>query len=443
MVSGGPVYSDHGSPRGMYGKSVGSRSMPSSWSSASEVEVRHRSKPDKSAIASILGLCISNEAFRAREKDFQTAVYESVSMEAAHEEYVSTRKGAVSRGEIDAMSTGDLSEMDPDVVRRAAFYHEGSKALQAIIMSHDNTPFPPTWARSPPTGTMPPQDTALEEEDYQALVCLLMEASPEVAQQLGDVIVAHALQFSLNFYGCRVVQCAMNHLPMRYRSKMCDTLEPFALHCLQSQNANHVINALLTLPRRDRPAHVGRMHASICEYAVVLARHKYGVTVLKTALESDISRNASKAATQRLLDVVDELACDQYGNYLVQTLIQANMWESRRAVHKFLSQCPLLTLACDKFGSNVFETFLLNSEAEQSDAVITAFLEQGRAAGKIDQIVVNIANDRYGNYVVQRMLMVSSVRVRHMLSRHLAPYHAMLMGSKHGRHIAKQLHLDT
>eukprot|EP00889_Picochlorum_renovo_P005749 jgi/Picre1/32779/NNA_008110.t1 len=85
---------------------------------------------------------------------------------------------------------------------------------------------------------------------------------------------------------------------------MCDTLEPFALHCLQSQNANHVINALLTLPRQDRPAHVGRMHASICEYAVVLARHKYGVTVLKTALESDISRNVSKAATQRLLDMM-------------------------------------------------------------------------------------------------------------------------------------------
>eukprot|EP00889_Picochlorum_renovo_P005748 jgi/Picre1/32778/NNA_008109.t1 len=196
MVSGGPVYSDHGSPRGMYGKSVGSRSMPSSWSSASEVEVRQRSKPDKSAIASILGLCISNEAFRAREKDFQTAVYESVSMEAAHKEYVSTRKGAVSRGEIDAMSTGDLSEMDPDVVRRAAFYHEGSKALQAIIMSHDNTPFPPTWARSPPTGTMPPQDTALEEEDYQAIGRIYDLLSDDIVFMLGRVWELYSAVFT-------------------------------------------------------------------------------------------------------------------------------------------------------------------------------------------------------------------------------------------------------
>ncbi|KAI8102598.1 hypothetical protein M9435_006196 [Picochlorum sp. BPE23] len=445
--------------------SSGKSSMPSSRSSASAVDVvRQQSKPDKSAIASMIGLCVSNEAFRTQEKEFQIPVYESVSMEAAHEEYVSKGRGTVSSGEIDVMSNGDVSAMDPDIVRRAAFDHEGSKALQAIILSHGNTPAPSIWTRSSSHRGMAPQDK--DDDDYRAIdriyeilskdimylcldmygnytvQCLLMEASPKVAQQLGDVIVANVLQFSLNFYGCRVVQCAMKHLSMDYRSKICDTLEPFALHCLQSQNANHVINALMTLPRQDRPAHVGRMHASICEYAVVLATHKYGVTVLKTALESDISRNLSKAATRRLLDVVGELAYDEYGNYLVQNLIQANMWGVRRAVHEFLLQCPLLTLACDKFGSNVLETFLLNSKAEQSDAVIIAFLEQCRAAGKIDQIVVNIAINRYGNYVVQRMLMMSSIRVRQMLSRHLAPYRAMLMGSKHGRHIAKQLLLD-
>ena len=470
-----------GGNRGMHGapsvassrKKVGSssRSMPSSRSSASDVEVRQQSKTDKSAIASIIGLCISDEEFRAREKEFQIPVYESVSMEAGHERYLSNGKGAASRGEIDAVSNGDITSMDPDVVRRVAFDHEGSKALQAIILSHDNTPPPPpqTWTRSSQGGkSMPNQrDTALEDDDDYRVIdciydvlskdimylsldmygnytvqCLLMEASPKVAQQLGDVIVANVLQFSLNFYGCRVVQCAMKHLPMEYRSRMCDTLEPFALHCLQSQNANHVINALLMLPEKERPAHVVRMHASICKYAVVLATHKYGVTVLKTALESDISRNVSKAAMRRLLDVVGELAYDEYGNYLVQNLIQANMWGVRRAVHKFLLQCPLLTLACDKFGSNVFETFLLNTDLEHSDAVIIAFLEQCRAAGNIDQIVVNIATNRYGNYVVQRMLVVSSIRVRQMLSRHLAPSRAMLMGSKHGRHIAKQLLLD-
>ncbi|WPT17873.1 Pumilio-like protein 3 [Picochlorum sp. SENEW3] len=445
--------------------SSGKSSMPSSRSSASAVDVRQQSKPDKSAIASMIGLCVSDEAFRTREKEFQIPVYESVSMEAAHEEYVSKGRGTVSSGEIDVMSNGDVSAMDPDIVRRVAFDHEGSKALQAIILSHGNTPAPSIWARSSSHRGMPPHDDK-DDDDYQAIdriyqmlskdimylcldmygnytvQCLLMEASPKVAQQLGAVIVANVLQFSLNFYGCRVVQCAMKHLSMDYRSKMCDALEPFALHCLQSQNANHVINALMTLPRQDRPSHVGRMHASICEYAVVLATHKYGVTVLKTALESDISRNLSKAATRRLLDVVGELAYDEYGNYLVQNLIQANMWGVRRAVHEFLVQCPLLTLACDKFGSNVFETFLLNSNAEQSDAVIIAFLEQCRTAGNIDQIVVNIAINRYGNYVVQRMLMMSSIRVRQMLSRHLAPYRAMLMGSKHGRHIAKQLLLD-
>jgi pumilio RNA-binding family len=308
---------------------------------------------------------------------------------------------------------------------------------------------------------MPPQDK--DDDDYQAIdriyemlskdimylcldmygnyivQCLLMEASPKVAQQLGDVIVANVLQFSLNFYGCRVVQCAMKHLSMDYRSKICDTLEPFALHCLQSQNANHVIDGLLTLPWRDRPAHAVQIHASICRHAPVLATHKYGVTVLKTALESDIAKNVSKEATQRLLQILGDLIYDEFGNYLIQSLIQSNLYGTRRAVHEFLLHCPLLTLSCDKFGSNVFETSLSNSTQKQIDAVITTFLQQCEAAGQIDEIVANVSMDRYGNYIVQKMLAMSSFRLRQLLFSHLAPHSAMLIESKHGRHTAKQL----
>jgi hypothetical protein len=170
-----------------------------------------------------------------------------------------------------------------------------------------------------------------------------------------------------------------------------------------------------------------------------LAKHKYGVTVLKTALESDIGTEASKEGTRSVLEALGELVYDEYGNYLVQNLIQGNLYGSRHAVHEFLLQCPLLTSACDKFGSNVFETLLLNSTAEQSDAVILAFLEQCQAAGQTDEMVANIAMNRYGNYVVQRMLTVSSPRVRQMVSRQLALHYAMLAGSKHGKHIARKI----
>mmetsp|Transcript_2473 Transcript_2473/g.5003 ORF Transcript_2473/g.5003 Transcript_2473/m.5003 type:complete len:497 (+) Transcript_2473:205-1695(+) len=421
-------------------------------------------KTSKSAAASLIGLCIPGEGFRSRERDFQMHVLESLSMEAAHEEYFSfaseTCPAVVGSGHLD---DGNIIGMNPDAMRRLAIDYEGSKALQGIILSRGKVKPPrmmitPSWRVNRAAEPLYDDDLVIDRM-FDALSkdivnvcldmygnytvqCLLMEASPSVASQLGNVIVSNLLPFSLNFYGCRVVQCAMKHMSMEYREKMCDVLEPFALHCLQSQNANHVIDALLRLPERDRPEHVVRIHASICHYAPILAKHKYGVTVLKTALESDIGTDVSKEATRPVLEALGELVHDKYGNYLVQNLIQANMWGVRRAVHEFLLQCPLLTLACDKFGSNVLETFLLNSKAEQSDAVIIAFLEQCRAAGKIDQIVVNIAINRYGNYVVQRMLVMSSIRVRQMLSRHLAPYRAMLMGSKHGRHIAKQLLLD-
>ncbi|WPT12369.1 Pumilio-like protein 3 [Picochlorum sp. SENEW3] len=423
-------------------------------------------KTSKSAVASLIGLCIPDEGFRSRERDFQMHVLESLSMETAHEEYFSfaskTYPAVVSSGHLD---DGNIIGINPDVMRRLAIDYEGSKALQGIILSRGKVKPPrmtitPSWRVHRATEPLYDDDDAsydlvidrmfdalskdivnlcLDMYGNYTVQCLLMEASPSVASQLGDVIVSNLLPFSLNFYGCRVVQCAMKHMSMEYRKKMCDVLEPFALHCLQSQNANHVIDALLRLPERDRPEHVIRIHTSICHYAPVLAKHKYGVTVLKTALESDIGTEASKEGTRSVLEALGELVYDEYGNYLVQNLIQGNLYGSRHAVHEFLLRYPLLPLACDKFGSNVFETLLLNSTAEESDAVILAFLEQCQAAGQTDEMVANIAMNRYGNYVVQRMLTVSSPRVCQTMSMHLALHYAMLAGSKHGKHIAKKI----
>ncbi|KAI8111256.1 hypothetical protein M9434_004828 [Picochlorum sp. BPE23] len=368
-------------------------------------------KTSKSAAASLIGLCIPGEVFRSRERDFQMHVLESLSMEAAHEEYFSfaseTCPAVVGSGHLD---DGNIIGMNPDDLRRLAIDYEGSKALQGVILSRGKETrmmIMPSWRVNRAAEPLYDDDlvidrifdalskdivnVCLDMYGNYTVQCLLMEASPSVASQLGNVIVSNLLPFSLNFYGCRVVQCAMKHLSMEYREKMCDVLEPFALHCLQSQNANHVINALLRLPERDRPEHVVRIHASICHYAPILAKHKYGVTVLKTALESDIGTEASKEGTRSVLEALGELVHDEYGNYLVQNLIQGNLYGSRHAVHEFLLLYPLLPLACDKFGSNVFETLLLNSTAEESDAVILAFLEQCQAVGQTDEMVANVA----------------------------------------------------
>ncbi|KAI8110010.1 hypothetical protein M9434_001286 [Picochlorum sp. BPE23] len=420
-------------------KSGNSSQRPSSKSSFAVEVWEQQSTKNKSAIASIIGLYIPDEEFRSGEKDFQIHVSQSLRIEVAHIEYFSiTGRCPVSSSDIDTVLNGDIVEMNPSVVQRFAIDYEGSKALQSIILSHGEAS-----ARIYEALAKDIVNLCLDMYGNYTVQCLMTAASRSVASQLGDVIVSNVLPFSLNFYGCRVVQCAMKNLSMEYRVKMCDALEPFTLHCLQSQNANHVIGALLRLPHKDRPMHVPRIHACLCRHALVLARHKYGVTVLRTALESDISPDVSKEATKRLLEALSELVYDEYGNYLVQNLIQENMYGSRHAVHEFLLQCSLLTLACDKFGSNVFETSLLNSDPEQSDALIIAFLEQCQAAGQTDEVLANISTNRYGNYVIQRMLGVSSFRVRRMVSRHLALHCAMLAGSKHGKHIARKLIPDT
>eukprot|EP00889_Picochlorum_renovo_P008971 jgi/Picre1/36001/NNA_003458.t1 len=242
VVGGGPRHYDAVSSDGIYGnhfieygvseynqvdgqeKNKGCYSRePSSMTSSGINAGRQQVKTSKSAVASLIGLCIPDEGFQSREKDFQMHVLESLSMEAAHEEYFSfaseTSPAVVGSGHLD---DGNIIGMSPDVMRRLAIDYEGSKALQGIILSRGKVKPRMTmqsWRvhrATEPLCRRDDDDDLVIDRIFDALSkdivnlcldmygnytvqCLLMEASPRVPSQLGDVIVSNLLPFSLNF----------------------------------------------------------------------------------------------------------------------------------------------------------------------------------------------------------------------------------------------------
>lgn len=396
----------------------------------------------KSAVSCMVGLYIQDMAFAQYEKVFQEPIYECLVLERQHDEAVgkdasfSTEFGSAKSMLKHAINVDDaLQKISPDMMRQIALDYDGSKLLQKILSSTG-----PTVAEalfSILSDTM--MNVSIDVYGNYVVQCLMRSKSDTVVRELGDIVVQKALPLSLNFYGCRVMQAAIQLLPSEYVASICDAIEPFAIHCLQSQNANHVVNAILELPETQRPPKAVNIHASICKHALSIATHKYAFKVLQTALGSDISISVSKQTVDRIKQALYELSYDEFGNYLLQYMIESNCYGSRGTVIEFISRAPLLTLACNKYGSNVLEKSLLHSTSQQSDVIVLQLLHQCRQAGPVDQILANVTSNKYGNYVMQRILAVSSLSTRQIISSYLLNHMDFLMSSKYGRHITRHL----
>ncbi len=113
------------------------------------------------------------------------------------------------------------------------------------------------------------------------------------------------------------------------------------------------------------------------------------------------------------------LAQDQYGNYVIQHVVERGSPEERGVVYTALSP-HILVLSRNKFASNVVEKLLLHSGAQERHDMVEAFLSDAGAAaaaaaedgsqacagGGSGGALEAMMQDQYGNYVVQRALEV-------------------------------------
>ena len=63
----------------------------------------------------------------------------------------------------------------------------------------------------------------------------------DVLEALADVIQGHVLALSLQMYGCRVIQKALEVLPLEQQRLVVRELQGQVMRCVRDQNGNHVI----------------------------------------------------------------------------------------------------------------------------------------------------------------------------------------------------------
>ncbi|KAL3767135.1 hypothetical protein ACHAW5_003154 [Stephanodiscus triporus] len=266
-------------------------------------------------------------------------------------------------------------------------------------------------------------------------------------KDLKATLTGNMLILSLQMYGCRVIQKALESLDYDDLCELIQEFDSYVLTCIQDQNGNHVMQKCIEV--MSVKAKVSEYISQRIQFIVddVLANvktlccHPYGCRVLQRMLEHCVE--SQKTAT---LDEIQRchrfLLDDQYGNYVIQHVLQYGRESDRDSLLKIIVENDLLKLSRQKFASNVVEKLLKYGNSNQRNAIVREMLELVYESrdGVGSSVVLLMVRDAYANYVVQTAIdVVPEGNEKRMLLQELKAHEVQLRNYTFAKHIVAKL----
>jgi pumilio RNA-binding family len=95
---------------------------------------------------------------------------------------------------------------------------------------------------------------------------------------LANQLVGHVLVLSLQMYGCRVIQKALEVVDVDQQTQLVSELDGHVMRCVRDQNGNHVIQKCIECIPPDR---IQFIISAFYNQVVVLSTHPYGCRVIQ------------------------------------------------------------------------------------------------------------------------------------------------------------------
>jgi len=256
----------------------------------------------------------------------------------------------------------------------------------------------------------------------------------EQRRTLAEQLLGQVLRLSLHMYGCRVVQKALDSIPIGQQVLLIGELRGHVLKCIEDQHGNHVIQKCIERLPTDR---IGFIVDAFRGQTNRMAKHCYGCRVIQRLIEYCASAQISPLLDETLRYCM-ELATDQYGNYVVQHVMEHSSRPNDRQTLMNIVRKNVLQLSCHKYASNVIEKALSCGTLEERAALI-----HGIVVTEGDQPqppLLTMMRDRFGNYIIQRVIMLAQGPQRDALLRKLHEHMPALKKSNtYGKHIISAL----
>ncbi|WWC89804.1 uncharacterized protein L201_004730 [Kwoniella dendrophila CBS 6074] len=218
---------------------------------------------------------------------------------------------------------------------------------------------------------------------------------------LAKKMEGHVLDLSMQMYGCRVVQKALEHVLVEQRKTLVAELDGHILECVRSSNANHVIQRLIVIgaPQTLPDAFVTHVQE--------LAKHPYGCRVIQKMFEN-LEENMIRTLLNEMHEYTLELMEDQFGNYVVQSVITVGSQADRDKVIEVIKG-KVTSLARHKFASNVLEKAIVHADDEDRKLLIDELVDvKEDGTNQVGMLL----RDAFGNFPLQTALTSASSEQR-------------------------------
>jgi Pumilio-family RNA binding repeat len=212
--------------------------------------------------------------------------------------------------------------------------------------------------------------------------------SREQRKEIFSAMEKIVIPLSLHMYGCRVVQKALECEDINLG--IVSHLKGHVVELVCDQNGNHVIQKCVEYIDADFVIKEFELDA------VNLSRHRYGCRVIQRIFEN--SSNCEDAV-RKIIEKTPLLVEDQYGNYVIQHILEHGVESDKRKIMKKLTG-KMGEYSIHKFASNVVEKCVLFGSGCERRQMLEAILESDSGVPR----AVSMACDKFGNYVIQRML---------------------------------------
>jgi len=206
--------------------------------------------------------------------------------------------------------------------------------------------------------------------------------------------------------------------------------EPALLRLMRDPNGSHVIHAVLDKFPLSMLTPIFKLAYKTC---YKLAVHQHGLCVLKKCMTLAKPKDFMDLSKKILVKVLT-LVNDQYGNYLIQHIIDRSIINRQNAIDQGdtklspeesgdainLLHSRLIGNYCrlskQKFSSNVVEKCLRVGSPEWQSRIIEELMD------KKSSPVLSLLQDSYGNYVMQNALNVAENQQASDLVRLIKPH---------------------
>lgn len=244
-------------------------------------------------------------------------------------------------------------------------------------------------------------------------------------EQIFEAMESEIIPLALHMYGCRVIQKALECRDIN--RKIVEKIKGHVIDLVCDQNGNHVVQKCVECVDSDF------VIKEFEEDAVTLSKHRYGCRVIQRIFE-----NSTKCAgaIDKIIGSAKTLVEDQYGNYVIQHILEKGTDTHKKKIIAQLSE-KIAEYSVHKFASNVMEKCVICGTAEDRKEMVRAMRFAVGSGG--EDALIQISMDKFGNYVVQRLLDVLTGAEKEALVSHLKESIADLKKSSYTKCIISKI----